>query len=958
MSRLAKRLARNCARGAAGAESWSQVLEHFFVQDGLSLEPHEINVGCVSLIMQTPTASAVVLAWGTGTMDGCPACPSSEAVLREYEHRHGCSSVTSLVVRGSVEVSSCSCERASCSGCSPECECSAAASAQRGALVLVPGRAHCATRVARQRFAGAPGSVSVHVFCTEAMHLAQLPFVCACGQCVAHEPRVVSCTGKLSITQGEIGRSVANICKSRADAHLPPARCGRAMRHYTNFRDLIELLHHEIDPLDEGQVHSPEHIDKISGLLEAVRIDESEFKRYLRFHEGAYTRNLVGYDVPVAMDASGKHKAKFTVLILCWDKGQMSPIHSHAGSSCWVKVLKGQVREIRYDCGGADPQQPPRVVRDLTIGAQQTCYINDTQGVHAMGNPNPDQVSVSLHIYAPPYILCTLFDRETGARRVGNMATARIPSCPFGEIPAGVALASQNLEQEFEEGVSEENLTEFEGLLDQALKDAAVSNAVLSAASTASADPAAGLPLNIFYHLVSRSLRLEQFAHVEKLVERLALQEHEWREFVHFDAFRYTRSLVSLAEDFSLMLCCWNSGQQTPIHSHGPSVRSWVKVLSGRMQLKKFKGSEASAQLQSTDVYEAGSMLSENSFLGLHVLGNASKDEPAVTLHLYSPPFVNMCFVDANGADRVIPVVHSATSAGRCCTADPIASCDSAIVEHRAEEDEDGDEHSRHDDASSVGGSSAGGNSVGSTGPLRLELAAQSPSHHASPSPRGRPFRGHGHGSALRDTTDASSLEQLLSFFKQSQDRNIFCSLPALSRFVAMADLTQQPSGLVVQCLDRMRINHEEWREIVSEDEEAPPALLLARGKRFSIVARRWSAPRAAVHRDHYNHHHHHLRQHASSGSVSNHTCHQHDEQPPIPPAAASASSRMRLARPVWIKVLKGELMVCQYLDNDPVASWTLTDTKSGFVGNKLECEIKNVSSTEPCVAILVYGAE
>ena len=62
MSVLAKRLVRNCARGAAGADSWSHVLEQFFVQDGMSLEPHEINVGCVSLIMPTHAASAVVLA--------------------------------------------------------------------------------------------------------------------------------------------------------------------------------------------------------------------------------------------------------------------------------------------------------------------------------------------------------------------------------------------------------------------------------------------------------------------------------------------------------------------------------------------------------------------------------------------------------------------------------------------------------------------------------------------------------------------------------------------------------------------------------------------------------------------------------------------------------------------------------------------------------------------------------
>ena len=33
-----------------------------------------------------------------------------------------------------------------------------------------------------------------------------------------------------------------------------------------------------------------------------------------------YTRNLVGYN------------NSFTLLMLCWDRGQESPIHDHAGS--------------------------------------------------------------------------------------------------------------------------------------------------------------------------------------------------------------------------------------------------------------------------------------------------------------------------------------------------------------------------------------------------------------------------------------------------------------------------------------------------------------------------------------------------------------------------------------------------------------------------------------------------
>ncbi len=47
-----------------------------------------------------------------------------------------------------------------------------------------------------------------------------------------------------------------------------------------------------------------------------------------------YTRTLVGYD------------EQFIVLLLCWEKGQSSPIHDHAGSSCWVKILTGTLDEV------------------------------------------------------------------------------------------------------------------------------------------------------------------------------------------------------------------------------------------------------------------------------------------------------------------------------------------------------------------------------------------------------------------------------------------------------------------------------------------------------------------------------------------------------------------------------------------------------------------------------------
>lgn len=39
----------------------------------------------------------------------------------------------------------------------------------------------------------------------------------------------------------------------------------------------------------------------------------------------------------------------FVALLLCWEKGQQSPIHDHAGASCWVKMLSGDLEEVLYE---------------------------------------------------------------------------------------------------------------------------------------------------------------------------------------------------------------------------------------------------------------------------------------------------------------------------------------------------------------------------------------------------------------------------------------------------------------------------------------------------------------------------------------------------------------------------------------------------------------------------------
>lgn len=139
------------------------------------------------------------------------------------------------------------------------------------------------------------------------------------------------------------------------------------------------------------------------------------FEGFCDFCPDRYTRNLVGTN------------ELFTMLVLCWDKGQASPIHDHTGSSCWVRLMDGELRETRYRV------PPPEACGSsglVVIGEQSltqatpVAYINDTQGLHRMGNPSDAQGCVTLHIYSPPFSTTKIYDLETSRQTQVNIAAA------------------------------------------------------------------------------------------------------------------------------------------------------------------------------------------------------------------------------------------------------------------------------------------------------------------------------------------------------------------------------------------------------------------------------------------------------------------------------------------------------------------------------------------------------
>jgi cysteine dioxygenase len=145
----------------------------------------------------------------------------------------------------------------------------------------------------------------------------------------------------------------------------------------------------------------------ISFAISRVELSSSELENFALFDcSRGYTRNLIATD----------HKS-FTLLLLCWTPGKFSPIHDHPCDGCWMKVLEGQVQEYRYKESDVDGSM--ECIQDMTCRSGQVLYIEDSMGLHKVGNPSATERAVTLHVYSPPFAECKIWlDEDRSPNRV------------------------------------------------------------------------------------------------------------------------------------------------------------------------------------------------------------------------------------------------------------------------------------------------------------------------------------------------------------------------------------------------------------------------------------------------------------------------------------------------------------------------------------------------------------
>lgn len=147
------------------------------------------------------------------------------------------------------------------------------------------------------------------------------------------------------------------------------------------------------------------NIDDVKLMMESYVTNRKDWEIYAIFDKNqSYTRNLV-------LHVGGK----FDLIVLCWNKNRGSPIHNHADSHCWMKILEGTATEERYDCpkpAAEDTEMKP--IKTMNYKTNECAYISDKIGLHRVLNNSSSEDLVTLHLYSPPILKCEVFDEATG----------------------------------------------------------------------------------------------------------------------------------------------------------------------------------------------------------------------------------------------------------------------------------------------------------------------------------------------------------------------------------------------------------------------------------------------------------------------------------------------------------------------------------------------------------------
>eukprot|EP01040_Poterioochromonas_malhamensis_P012932 gene12932-14171_t len=174
------------------------------------------------------------------------------------------------------------------------------------------------------------------------------------------------------------------------------------------FTCLISALNHifrETDPNDW-----PTRRELIQDVLKNTYLDEKEFLKYVFVDTDIpYTRNLVFSD--------GRN---FSLILICWNPNKESKIHDHPCDGCFVKTLRGGVKESRYHMEEVEENgEKTKVMKfdfETVTSANEVNYMDNYLGYHKIGCAT-EELAITLHLYTPPFKTCRVWPNPADCKQ-------------------------------------------------------------------------------------------------------------------------------------------------------------------------------------------------------------------------------------------------------------------------------------------------------------------------------------------------------------------------------------------------------------------------------------------------------------------------------------------------------------------------------------------------------------
>lgn len=145
--------------------------------------------------------------------------------------------------------------------------------------------------------------------------------------------------------------------------------------------------------------------DNVYQLLSDCPIEVDSIAPFFHWSGNFYTRNLIFKD------------ERFEMMAVCWEPGQVSRVHNHAGQNCWMTVPVGKLRGQNFAIADIDETRGYCKLVETDTFDLSDCLaakVELEEPVHQILNlAEFDARAVSIHIYSKPFDTCLSYCRDT-----------------------------------------------------------------------------------------------------------------------------------------------------------------------------------------------------------------------------------------------------------------------------------------------------------------------------------------------------------------------------------------------------------------------------------------------------------------------------------------------------------------------------------------------------------------